>query len=150
MELSQTSLAILLLVGVPAGAVLNLAYALTDIRAIPDGFLKKLLCNVKDFVFMLIAGLMAVLIVYFVNQGEFRYMVLVGMMCGFAVSHFAFEKVIVRARDALMRAIAVPLSWIWRITLGKLLAKSRGRARIKQTQTRMQQLTQIASNGFEN
>ena len=150
MELSQTSLAMLLLGGVPVGVVLNLAYALTDVQAMHDGFAKKLLCNVKDFVFMLIAGLVAVLIVYFVNQGEFRYTVLVGMIGGFILSRLTLGKAVVRARDALIRTIAVPLTWIWRITLGRLLSKARDGACVKQTKIRTELLMQLASDGFEN
>ena len=150
MELSQTSLAMLLLGGVPVGVALNLAYALTDIQTIPIGFLKKLVCNVKDFLFMLIAGLAAILVVYFVNNGEFRYMVLVGMVGGFAVSRLTLQRVVIRVRDALLRAISVPLTWIWTNTFGKLLSKARDRACTNQTQARTEQLTQLASNGFEN
>lgn len=150
MEFSQTSLAMLLLGGIPTGVVLNVAYALTDISVIHDGFVKKLLCNVKDFVFMLLAGIAALLTVYFINNGEFRYMVLVGMIGGFAASHVTLGKLVIRARDALIRIMTVPLTWIWANTLGKLFAKARAGARVKQTQIRTEQLMQLASNGFEN
>ena len=55
MELSQTALAMLLLGGIPAGVVLNFAYALTDIGAMAESFVKKLIRNVKDFIFLLIS-----------------------------------------------------------------------------------------------
>ena len=150
MELSQFSLAVMLLAGVPAGVVLNLTYALTDMRAMEDGFVKKLLHNVKDFIFAVLAGLMAVLTVYFVNDGEFRYLVIVGMIGGFAVSHFTLGRLVVRLRDATCRFLTVPLTWIWAKTFGKLLIKARMRGQDKQTQIRMEKLLLLAANGFEN
>ena len=80
MELSQTALAMLLLGGFPFGLALNLVYALTDFGALPESIVKKLLCNAKDFVFALMAGLLAIILVYYVNDGEFRYLtVIVGI-----------------------------------------------------------------------
>ena len=150
MELSQTALAMLLLGGIPAGVVLNLAYALTDIGAMEDGLGKELLHNIKDFIFILIAGLVAVLMVYYVNDGEFRYLVIVGMVCGFAMSHFMFAKLIIKIRNAIARIAVVPLTWVWRLTLGRLCAKVRNTALKKSTSTKAEQLLMLASNGFEN
>ena len=132
------------------GVALQFAYALTDVDAMSEGFVKKLLGNLKDFAFAMIAGLAAILTLYFVNDGEFRYLILVGIIGGFIVSRLAFGKLIVRIRDALARLIAVPIRWIWAYTFGRLLAKARVKARKKQTQTRMELLMQLASNGFEN
>ncbi len=150
MELSQTALAMLLLTGFPAGVMLNLAYALTDIGAWRKSFGKKLMCNLKDFAFMLIAGLTAVLLVYYVNNGEFRYLVLLGMIGGYAASHVTLGKLVIRIRNTAARALSVPLAWLWRVTLGRLYEKRRTTALFKGTQTRMEALMQLASNGFEN
>ena len=150
MELSQTSLAMLLLTGLPVGAVLHWAYALTDMGDMPDTFAKKLIRNLKDFVFAIAAGLAAIFTVYFVNNGEFRYMVLVGIIGGFGVSHLAFQRLIVGIRDAILRLLTVPLTWIWANTMGRLLAKVREKAQDKKTQLRTEQLMLLALNGFEN
>ncbi len=150
MELSQTSLAVLLLGGLPVGVALSFAYALTDVAALPQSFIKALLVNAKDFIFLLAAGLAAVLTVYYVNQGEFRYLVLVGMIGGFAISHVTLGKLIVHARDAMIRFLTVPIIRAWEATLGRLAAKARARKQIKITQERVEELMQFASNGFEN
>ncbi len=150
MELSQTALAMLLLGGIPAGVVLNFAYALTDIGAMAEGFVKKLIRNVKDFIFLLIAGLVSVLTVYYVNDGEFRYLVIVGMLCGFALSHLMLAKSIVKIRNAIARIAVVPLAWVWRITFGRLCARARSAALERSTHAKAEQLLMLASNGFEN
>ena len=62
MELSQTALAMLFLVGFPAGTLLHVVYALTD-TGVGNAHLGRLLMRqVKDFAFMIAAGLVAVLL----------------------------------------------------------------------------------------
>jgi hypothetical protein len=150
MELSQTALAMLFLVGFPAGTLLHVAYALTDM-GVGNAHLGRLLMrHVKDFAFMIAAGVVAVLLVYYVNNGEFRYLVLAGMIGGYAVSYVTLGKLVVHVRNIAVHALSVPLLWVWSITLGRLLSKLRVSARCKATQTRIDVLQQLALNGFEN
>lgn len=150
MELSQASLAMLLLAGMPVGVILHFIYALSDINFMSEGLLKKLFGNLKDFFFTTIVGIAAILMVYFVNNGEFRYMILVGIVSGYVVSHLVFHKAIVASRNAIIRLITTPLVWVFTNTFGKVFEKARAKERKKQTILRIEQLMQLASNGFEN
>ena len=150
MELSQASLAMLLLAGMPVGVILHFIYALSDINIMSEGLLKKLFGNLKDFFFTTIVGIAAILMVYFVNNGEFRYMILVGIVSGYVVSHLVFHKAIVASRNAIIRLITTPLVWFFTNTFGKVFEKARAKERKKQTILRIEQLMQLASNGFEN
>ena len=150
MELSQTALAMLFLVGFPAGTLLHVVYALTD-TGVGNAHLGRLLMRqVKDFAFMIAAGVVAVLLVYYVNNGEFRYLVLAGMIGGYAVSYVTLGKLVVHVRNIAVHALSAPLLWLWRVTLGRLYSKLRVGVRCKATQTRIDVLQQLASNGFEN
>ena len=150
MELSQKALAMLFLGGIPVGAVLHLIYALTDLGALPEGLCKRLICNAKDFIFMLVAGLAAIITVYYVNKGEFRYLIVVGIAVGYVLSHVALGKFVIGARNTLLHLIIVPLSRAWSITFGRLAGKIRARSLHKRTQVRTRILLLLASNGFEN
>ena len=79
MELSQTSLAMLLLSGIPLGAALRIIYVLTDFSGLSYLLFKRILHQVKDFIFAFFAGIVAVLLVYFINAGQSRYLVLLGL-----------------------------------------------------------------------
>ena len=150
MELSQASLAMLLLAGMPVGVILHFIYALSDINTMSEGLLKKLFGNLKDFFFTTIVGIAAILMVYFVNNGEFRYMILVGIVSGYVASHLVFHKAIVASRNAIIRLITTPLVWLFTNTFGKVFERARAKERKKQTILRIEQLMQLASNGFEN
>ena len=150
MELSQTALAMLLVGGFPAGVAINLVYALTDIGVLPNSFAKKLLINVKDFVFSLIAGIVAILLLYYLNNGEIRYLALVGMIGGFAVSHWTLGKLVIYVRNAAAHVIVIPLAWIWSKTFGRMCEKARKTSQNKNTEKRADAILQLASNGFEN
>ena len=140
----------LFLGGVPVGAVLHLIYALTDLGALPEGLCKRLIGNAKDFVFMLVAGLAAVITVYYVNKGEFRYLVVIGILVGYVLSHAVLGKLVISARNTLVRLLSVPVVWIWSMTVGRLAGRIRTRVQHKGTKNRAQILMLLASNGFEN
>ncbi len=150
MEVSQNALAMMLIAGFPVGVMLNLAYSLTDIGVRNRSFAKQLICNLKDFAFMLIAGFMAVLLVYYVNDGEFRYLVVMGLIGGYVASHAALGRLVIRIRNKVARAMSVPFMRLWRVTFGRLYEKRRTTALFKGTQSRAEQLMLLASNGFEN
>lgn len=150
MELSQFQLANLLIGGIPVGIVLNSLYALTDIGFLRNGIVKMLLQSIKDFTLMLAAGLTAVIFVYYINGGEVRCLVVIGVAAGYILSHFILEKLILRVRSIVLRALFVPITWIWSATFGVLLARIRRSAQEKDTEQRSQLLMLYASYGFEN
>ena len=148
MELSQTALATLLLVGVPAGAVLSIVYALTGISCTVSSWCIRLLVQVKDFIFVVLAGIVAVLLVYYVNDGEFRYLVLLGMIGGYALTHAMLSRLVLRIREAVLHMLAIPIVWIWSFSLGRLWAKARMASQVKRTEKLARELETLASNGF--
>ena len=150
MELSQFQLANLLIGGIPVGIVLNSLYALTDIGFLRNGIVKMLLQSIKDFTLMLAAGLTAVIFVYYINGGEVRCLVVIGVAAGYILSHFTLEKLILRVRSIVLRALFVPITWIWSATFGILFSRVRQNAMVEGTEQRAQLLMLYASYGFEN
>lgn len=148
MELSQSALAMLLLVGLPVGAAISLAYALTCPSGQSNSLATRVFIHVKDFVFVVLAGLLAVLLVYYVNHGEFRYPVLFGMLGGYVLTHAMLARLVCRVRDAVLRVLAAPIVWIWSFTLGRLFARVRMAGQIKLTEKKACELEMLASNGF--
>ena len=148
MELSQTSLAMLLLSGIPLGAALSIIYVLTDFSGLSYLLFKRILQQVKDFIFAFFAGIVAVLLVYFINAGQSRYLVLLGLVMGFVLTYRAFSKPLLRTRNALLRVLVAPISLIWSFTLGRLIAKVRMAKQIKMTEKKGRIAQQLASNGF--
>ena len=154
MELSQTSIGLLLLLGIPVGILLNALYALTDLGTKKRSLGKRLLIQIKDFLFATLAGLSAILLVYYVNDGEFRYWVLFGIVIGYTLSSVTIGKCVLAARNAvlsvILRFITTPLLFLWRITLARPCAKARQARLEKATERQAQKTMQLASNGFEN
>lgn len=148
MELSQTSLAMLLLSGIPLGAALSIIYVLTDFSGLSYLLFKRILQQVKDFIFAFFAGIVAVLLVYFINAGQSRYLVLLGLVMGFVLTYRAFSKPLLRTRNALLRVLVAPISLICSFTLGRLIAKVRMAKLIKMTEKKGRIAQQLASNGF--
>lgn len=158
MELSQTALAVMLVYAVPIGVVLNVAYRLTDLgKARSRHAIIMVLQNVKDFLFMITAALMVVLLVYYANDGQFRYVALVGVPVGYWLSERLIAKPLLLVRHVLWRLIcrimaylSRPLAWMIGKTLGKSMARAQSRAMIRKTEQRASWWTAQASYGFEN
>ena len=148
MELSQSALAMLLLGGVPAGAAISLIYALTDFSHVDDSIWKRLWTHVKDFFFLVFAGLMAVLLVYYINQGEFRYLAFPGMLGGFLLTQITLARPVCRVRNAVLHVLSVPIIWLWSTSFGRLCARIRMNHQVKLTNKKGRMLEMLASNGF--
>lgn len=144
MELSQTALAMLLLCGIPAGAVFSIVYTLTEF----DVAGKRILTHLKDFCFMVLAGIVAVLLIYYVNAGQARFHVLFGMVMGYVLTHLVLSKLVLRIRNALFAVLMAPLNLIWSFTLGRLCTKARMAMQIKRTEQTGRTVEQLASQGF--
>lgn len=114
MEISQKLLCFLFLSSFAAGAAWGLLYDLfylsrlllgrspstteSDARAMSTG--KRIWCAallfMEDLLFVFFGGLVLILLLYFVNDGQFRFIAMVGMGCGL---------------------------FVWRVTLGHLFGK---------------------------
>lgn len=154
MELSQTALAILLTVSIPLGVFLNIAYRLTDWGQKPYSALQIVFINVKDFLFIIIACIAMVLLVYYINDGDYRFQSLIGTLIGFFVSEMLIGKRIVQVRNVILHAfwgiISIPILWIGRKTFGRIGTQISNRALLSKTINRTNFMEMLASNGFEN
>ena len=153
MELSQSSLAFLLLLGLPAGMLLRILYALTDSDPASVGILGKILRHVKDFVFVFFAGLLAILLIYYMNDGEFRYLILLGLIGGYLLISVTVAKAIVKIRNKLLKIIfgmiTTPIAFLWSVTLAKPYARACHASLRKATKKQIKNRMHLASNGFE-
>lgn len=154
MELSQSSLAMLMIGAVPIGALLSVAYRLTQFIKTPSNVWQKIAINVKDFAFAVFAGLLTVILVYYVNDGDYRYLAPLGAVIGFLISDLLFAKLIIRIREYVLRTlgrvISVPIRWIWRLTVEPLMEKASFTSMVRSTDLRIKAMMRNASNGFEN
>lgn len=154
MELSQSSLAMLMIGAVPIGAFLSLAYRLADPIAAKQSVIQKIYVNCKDFVFMILAGIVTVILVYYVNDGDYRYLAPIGALIGFLLGDLAFKALVAKIKRWLLGVlsymITAPTKWIYRKTLEPIYAKAYAKSLIKRTEHRIEYMMQLASNGFEN
>ena len=148
MELSQKALAMLLLSGLVSGTAICIAYALTDFSGVANSRYQRFFVQIKDYVFVVLAGLIAILTVYYVNGGEFRYLVLLGMTGGYALARVTIFKTIVLLKNAVLHTLTYPLIYLWSFTIGRLFLKVRMIHQIKTTEIRARKITDLASNGF--
>lgn len=154
MELSQASLAMLALGAFPLGVLINLAYRIGAPSVPMKSVWIRLYANLRDFVFMIIAGVLTVILVYYVNDGEYRYLAPLGAICGFLLGDLILREPIKKARAWLIhvlgRILAVPVTWILRKTYFPLRVKISGDSQKRYTEKRKVLMMQLASNGFEN
>lgn len=161
MELSQTALAVMLFCAAPLGILLNVVYRLTEPRCARRAKSHKavivVLQNLKDFIFLIAAAVLVVLLVYYANDGQFRYLALAGALAGYWFSDRLLAKPILVCRDALcrlvvkvMRVLLVPVVALWRITVGKGVDRAQNKAIIQKTDQRASWWTVQASSGFED
>ena len=154
MEISQTSLAMLMIGAVPIGAFMSLAYRLADPITTKQSMLQKIYVNCKDFIFMILVGVMTVILVYYVNDGDYRYLAPIGALVGFFLGDLACKALIAKIKKWLLSVFAcmitVPAKRIYRKTLGLIYAKAYAKSLIKRTEYRIEYMMQLASYGFEN
>lgn len=106
---------------------------------------------------MIVAAVTVVLLVYYANDGQFRYVALVGVPVGYWLSERLIARPLLFVRGALWRLIcrvaaclSRPLAWIFAKTLGKSIGRAQTRAMIQKTEKRASWWTAQASYGFEN
>lgn len=154
MELSQTALAILFVYGLPLGGVLCILYRITDLEGLTKNALICTLVHIKDFLFVLIAGIAIVLFVYYANDGDFRYLAIIGTIAGYAGAELLLGRIIVNVRNTLLRTafgiISVPVEFFWRLTFGAIISKAQNKSLFRYTRDRVKKTVLKASNGFEN
>ena len=154
MELSQTALAILLTASIPLGVLLNILYRITDLGQKPYTVVKIILINIKDFLFMILACIAMVLLVYYINDGDYRFQTLIGTLIGYLVSDLLIGKRLIRVRNVVFRAcwnfFSIPVLWIGRKTFGSAYTKINDRALLGKTIDRTKFVEMLASCGFEN
>lgn len=162
MELSQTALAVMLFCAAPIGICLSIVYRLTDFgRPSRGNAIIVVLQNLKDFAFMIAAAVLTVLLVYYANDGQFRYMAPVGVLVGYFLADKLFSGVVLRIRRVTCRVLLVivkwtaglilaPLALVWRATAGKRIEQAQNRAIVQKTQSRASWWTAQASCGFED
>ena len=148
MELSQTALGMLLLGGFLIGAAFSILYVICDVSWLPENCCKQALIQIKDLVFVLFAGIVSILYVYYVNDGEFRYLVLFGMVGGYILTQALLARSVLHVRNAVLRVLCAPLEIIWSLTFGRLCARVRMTMQIKSTEHKGRELELLASNGF--
>ncbi len=113
-----------------------------------------------DLLFMLTAFIALILLCYYANDGQLRAPAPVGMVCGFfvyrhTVSPWALRlaawilRQIRRGITAVTRLLAIPLRWLWRVTLRRLMVAIARSRREKQTRRRIDELTEAAARGFD-
>lgn len=154
MELSQTALAILLTVSIPVGVLLNITYRFTDLGKKPYTALQIIFINIKDFLFIILACITMVLLVYYINDGDYRFHALIGTLIGYLVSDLLIGKKLVRVRNTILRVcwdfFSIPLLWVGRKTFGCAYTKINDRALLSKTINRTKFVEMLASCGFEN
>ena len=125
MEISQKLLCFLFLISFAAGLILGGVYDLLRLSRMLLGLsecpgssdnqqgnlqrLKKIahfgLLFLEDFLFVLLGGTCLLLILYFFNDGQFRFPALIGLGCGFFVYRATMSKPFLRLSTLLVRLI---------------------------------------------
>lgn len=133
MEISQKLLCFLFLVSFAVGTALGGVYDLLYLSRMLLGFprgrypssekmrhgkLRKILCCgllfLQDFLFALLGGICLILILYFINDGQFRFLAPLGLGCGFFVYRCTLGKLFLRISDILVRMIHRCLRFLWK------------------------------------
>ena len=110
---------------------------------------------VEDLIFMIIVATALILLSYYTNDGQLRAPAPVGMACGFFVYIHTVSRPLIRLAELALgwirrlggiclHLLAIPLKWLWTITVGRALAARRER----QTQRAIRDLTESARQGF--
>lgn len=106
---------------------------------------------------MIVAAMMVVLLVYYANDGQFRYVALVGVPVGYWLSERLIARPLLFVKRTLWRLVcrivvclSRPLAWAFDKTLGKSVERAQSRAMVRKTEKRASWWTEQASYGFEN
>ena len=114
----------------------------------------------EDLVFMLVASVALILLVYYTNDGQLRAPAPVGMACGFFAYIHTVSRWVLRLAEAILGLVRrmilgvgkiclhwaiVPLKALWSRTAGRMAAAHREQV----TQKRIQELKESAKCGFD-
>lgn len=134
MEISQKLLCFLFLasfaVGVAWGVLYDLFCLSRMLLGFPSGKLLPLvgydkrtrikrifgfcLLFIEDFLFVLLGCIGLILLLYFINDGQFRFLAPLGLGCGFFVYHVTVGRLFMRVSAVLVRLIHRALGLLWR------------------------------------
>lgn len=193
MELSQKLLCFLFLASAGAGVALGLVFdclrfpllladlwpmEITQRDEMPSSSRREwrrrvghILLFIEDVLFGLLCGIVLVLLLYFINDGQIRILAPMGLACGFFVYTVtvgrwirklcnvvakgirALSKQIVRR---FLKIIAIPIKWFYSLAsrlilspVRKVIAKRVEKKRLKYTQAQITAFVNHAAVGFE-
>ena len=86
---------------------------------------QKLLIFVGDVLFGVVCGMALVLLLYYANDGQFRFLAVFGMACGFFVYYHTLGRLVMLFSEAIVFAVRRLVRWIVRLVLLPLRAFSR-------------------------
>lgn len=190
MEISQKLLCFLFLVsfacGVALGGVYDLLYLSRLLiglprrpspteedrppkkRARPTTVCGQILLFAEDLFFALLCGVCLLLILYFINDGVFRFWAPLGMACGFFVYRVTLGRLVTalaqvlvtllrRCIRFLVTCLLFPFSWLRRFLLRRVLTPIgtafrayRLRRRLEATEKQIKTFRDQASRGFDH
>ena len=188
MEVSQKLLCLLLLVSVAFGVLLGLCYDVFRIIRILLGWHQglsaytpekrhrwhhwagQILLFVQDLLFGVLSGVVLILILYFVNDGQVRFLAPLGLACGFFAYTFTLGKLICAVSEVIARFIrklvkwlvsavykmvSLPVKWLFRLLdhvmlsrIRRAMCKRKEAKQILYTQQQIEQLQGQATKCF--
>ncbi len=182
MEISQKLLCFLFLASFVSGATLGGIYDLLSISRLMVGLspanktshkrgqrcLGMGLLFLEDLCFAILCGVTLLLLLYFINDGVFRFLAPLGMGCGIFVYRVTIGRLMMRIADALvrfirrmilkvLRAVWRPirafLGLVYRLTVKpvrNMIERRLEKRQIKRTSQKIARYIQDASRAFES
>ena len=135
-------------------------------RSLPQSILRHAVIFLEDVLFGVMWGVIMTLLIYFTNDGIFRAMAPIGMLCGFFAYYWTVGRLVLSLSQGivfflraalcyLVAAILLPprtLIWLWRHTMGAYLKRKRDLAREKRAERyhagALRALTEQAERGW--
>ena len=188
MEVSQKLLCLLFLVSVALGVVLGLCYDALKIIRILLGWhhglpaqtstkrhrwhdlTGKIFLFVQDLLFGVLCGIVLILILYFVNDGQVRFLAPLGLACGFFAYTFTLGKLICAVSEviatfirkivkclitAVYKMVSLPVKWLYQLLdhvllrrIRKSLQQRKEKKQILYTKQQIEQLQKHATKCF--
>jgi len=83
---------------------------------------RNLLIFVGDILFGVVCGIALVLLLYYANDGQFRFLAVFGMVCGFFVYYHTLGRLVMLFSEAIVLAVRRLVRWTLRLVLLPLRA----------------------------